>query len=202
MSEIQFSRRTLVAAVNVIEPKYGDRPSLTRLFLTWGSEVSDFCDPGTIKDRFNHLIKFSDRNPEYITTDGGSLRESVTYKAVSLFPLYDSDLWEEPLQAQDKLFLHSLNIDGFSISDRTLRRLLPPELNLPEAEDEIRVLLNKHNFSVSTGHLNQAFENHTAGNWASANSQIRSFLDGLLDEIAARIDPSASTLGSGQPRRA
>src|SRR5947209_851222 len=39
------------------------------------------------------------------------------------------------------------------------------------------------------------------GHWASANSQIRSFLEGLLDAIAERIDPSAAALPSGQSRR-
>ena len=39
------------------------------------------------------------------------------------------------------------------------------------------------------------------GHWASANSQIRSFLEGLLDAIAEKIDPSAAALPSGQARR-
>jgi hypothetical protein len=49
--------------------------------------------------------------------------------------------------------------------------------------------------------LKEALDTHGRGSWAAANSQIRTFLDALLDEIAVKLDPTAATAGSGQPRR-
>lgn len=42
---------------------------------------------------------------------------------------------------------------------------------------------------------------HVRCDWAAANSQVRTFLDALLDEIAVKLDPEAANLKSGQPRR-
>jgi hypothetical protein len=39
--------------------------------------------------------------------------------------------------------------------------------------------------------LDQAIQSHSLGNWAAANSQVRSFLESLFDETAYRLDPNA-----------
>lgn len=72
-----------------------------------------------------------------------------------------------------------------------LKRMLPddiPELNFREAESELLSLLNKHNFEVPLGHLDQAFKNFSAGHWAAANAAMRAFYEGYLDEVAIRLN--------------
>ncbi|MFZ3328300.1 MAG: hypothetical protein WA231_21515 [Methylocella sp.] len=92
-------------------------------------------------------------------------------------------------------------MDGFVVTEGTLRRSLPDDANLPAAQDELSRLLDKHAFTVPSGHLKQAIEAHADGHWAAANGQIRTFLDALFDEIAERFDPNTAWMGSGQPRR-
>jgi len=137
--------------------------------------------------------------------DGGKLfADAIVEKAVSYLPSAQAAFsWHEPppLSDDQSALLHALDRDGFAVTDGLLRRTLPTAVNLPEAEDEIVRLLNKHRFAVANGHLEQAFANHSSGQWAAANSQIRSFLDSLLDEIAEKINPSVAGMPSGQPRR-
>jgi len=73
--------------------------------------------------------------------------------------------WSAPeeLPPSFAAFHHSLRRDGFTIIDGALRRTLPVSLKLPEAENEIIRLLNKHGFAVAKGHLDQAFTAHTNG---------------------------------------
>ena len=130
----------------------------------------------------------------------GAERTKTSTKPPETTGNYDWSAPEE-LPPSFAAFHHSLRRDGFTIIDGALRRTLPVSLKLPEAENEIIRLLNKHGFAVAKGHLDQAFTAHTNGHWASANSQIRSFLEGLLDAIAEKIDPSAAALPSGQARR-
>ena len=130
----------------------------------------------------------------------GAERTKTSTKPPETTGNYDWSAPEE-LPPSFAAFHHSLRRDGFTIIDGALRRTLSVSLKLPEAENEIIRLLNKHGFAVAKGHLDQAFTAHTNGHWASANSQIRSFLEGLLDAIAERIDPSAAALPSGQSRR-
>ena len=95
-----------------------------------------------------------------------------------------------------------LKRDGFTVEDGHLRRALPVALNLPQADDEVHTLLDGYGFATAQGHLDQAIEAHTRGHWAAANSQLRSFVEGLLNEIAEELNGGVSALPSkGNPRR-
>jgi hypothetical protein len=199
-SSMRFSRRTVIAAIEIMEGKIRTHSNLTRCLLKWGPLVNTACDGGSLDDRFNHLITFFDEQPCYRIDGGNLLGEEIVEKAVSLLPPEDQEP-SEPPPAGIASFLRALDLDGFSVAAGVLHRTLPGIVDLPKAEDEIRHLLNRHNLTVAKGHLDQAFAAHTDGLWAAANSQIRSFLDGLLDEIAERVDPTAASLPSGQQRR-
>lgn len=106
-------------------------------------------------------------------------------------------------------FLRGLALDGYVVSwaessrAPLLRAALPEEIDLPATDDEVHQLLKHYAFNVPLGHLDQAIAAHTRGDWAAANSQIRSFLEGLLDDIALRIDPQkAVQLPTSENRRA
>jgi hypothetical protein len=94
-------------------------------------------------------------------------------------------------------FLRGLALDGYTVTwdenppKPVLRASLPAEVDLPAADDELHQLLRQANFSTSWGHLDQAIDAHTRGDWAAANSQIRTFLEGLLNEISSSLDPQA-----------
>jgi hypothetical protein len=205
MSESRFSRRTMIAAIEVMEgSKQLSHVNLTRLLLKWDADLARRCDGGTLPDRFNHLIKFCDEQPDHRLEDGELVGNMIVDTAVLLLPSAEPlASWQQPAppSARASSLLRLLELDGFTVTDGVVRRVLPASLKLPEAEDEIARLLKKHRFTVAKGHLDQAFAAHTEGHWASANSQIRSFLDGLMDEIAERMDPSVAGMASGQPRR-
>lgn len=84
-------------------------------------------------------------------------------------------------------------MDGEIEIERTLNRLYPddvPGLDFKDAENEIFVLLDRHDLSTSKGHLRQAIQNFTNGNWAAANGQMRTFFESYMVEIALRLDYS------------
>jgi len=55
---------------------------------------------------------------------------------------------------------------------------------------------------TAKGHLNQAIDNHDRGQYASANAQLRSFMEELFDRIAEHLEPArAATLPSAENRR-
>jgi len=103
----------------------------------------------------------------------------------------------------NEALLRSIERDGFTIDeDGVLRRTLPEVLDLPTADDEVHLLLNRYKLNTSLGHLDQAITAHTQGNWASANSQLRTFYESLFDEIAPLADPAnGRTAKTGETRR-
>jgi hypothetical protein len=201
---MRFSRRTVIAAIEMLERL--SQAKLTRFLYELGPHFRRWAGPETISvtKRLNNLIDVYDQFSERLVEGGDALSDVLVDKAVSLLPPIQTPRpWREPSAPsfQVAVFLRALDRNGFTVTDGMLRRTLPAMLKLQEAEDEIHRLLRKHRFALAEGHLNQAFAAHTDGHWASAKAQIRSFLDGLLDEIAERIDPFVATMASGQPRR-
>jgi hypothetical protein len=85
----------------------------------------------------------------------------------------------------------------------SLRAALPEELQLPQTDDEVHELLKGFRFTMPLGHLDQAIEAHTRGDWAAANSQLRTFLESLFDDIARNVSPQeASIRPTSENRRA
>jgi hypothetical protein len=86
--------------------------------------------------------------------------------------------------------------DGFTVVDRTLRSVVPVELGIAVAEDEVSRILFQPVFEVSRGHLTQALHAHGRGDWAAANGQTRVFYEALLDDLAKAIDPAMAAQSS------
>jgi hypothetical protein len=83
-----------------------------------------------------------------------------------------------------------------------LRSVLPESVPVAQEEDELRCLLSKYGFTTAQGHLDQAIAAHTRGDWASANSQLRSFIEALFDDIAQELSGGATeALKSSHARR-
>jgi hypothetical protein len=80
---------------------------------------------------------------------------------------------------------------------------LPEALRLPQTDDEVHELLKGLRFTTPLGHLDQAIEAHTRGDWAAANGQLRTFLESLFDDIARNVRPQeAGFRATSENRRA
>jgi hypothetical protein len=205
MSGFRFSRRTVLAGIGLLEQL--TQAKLSRYLLELGPQYLQWVGSESLSltKRLNNLMSVLDQLPDRLTDDGELLRENIVEMAVSLVPALEPQFpWQDSptLRPEEAAFVRALGLDGFVISGGTLRREMPVELSLPEAESELIQLLKKHGLGVPHGHLNQALDAHGRDDWAAANGQIRTFIDSLLDEIAVKIDPTSVTLKSGQARRA
>ncbi|MEG3083560.1 hypothetical protein U1707_07900 [Sphingomonas sp. PB2P12] len=104
--------------------------------------------------------------------------------------------------------LRGLARDGFVIEQDErgqhprLRAALPEEVDLPRTDSEVHELLRAFQFHLPAGHLDQAIEAHTRGDWAACNAQLRTFLESLFDAIARQREPGrASQLATSENRR-
>ncbi|WP_421738362.1 hypothetical protein [Caulobacter sp.] len=196
----RFSRGTRIAAVEVLEKAVNTHADLTRMFQKLGREVAAACDGGSIRPRYNALIDYLDEDEGCTVEDGGFLQDAIVELAVARLPI--SSYGEPPYHTErEAALVRRLSLDGFVVSDGVVHLAAPEELQLPEAQDEITRLLVKHGFGVAREHLSQALENHGRGNWASANSQLRSFVEGLFDAMAATLAPNGVSPGKGVAAR-
>lgn len=204
MTTLRFERRTVFAAIEVIDMCLS-QAQFSRFVLELGQlPIKVRGEEVSVKKRANDLMSVVDKFPDHPLDGGILLRNAIVEKAVALTPAPRAPSeWETEVTVNPTVgtFLRTLEMDGYRITETGLQKTLPSEFGIPEAENELMALLGKHALSVAQGHLNQALDAHARGQWASANAMLRSFFDALLDELAIRIDPSASNLGSGQPRR-
>ncbi len=167
---------------------------LEDMLLRWELDELEARPAGGIQQRCREVFRFLRDNPE-VRHDGrlisDLLVEEVTRRVVRRHGAHGDAIVHELARAG-----YLLNEDG------TLRRTLPEAVNLPAADDEVHVLLNKHNLATPLGHLDQAINAHTRGEWAAANGQGRSFLESLLDETAYLLSPNATRgQNQGEARR-
>ena len=106
----------------------------------------------------------------------------------------------------EESFERALQLDGYSLTwnqdgKAVLRPALPVELGA-ETQDEVRHLLDKRSFTTSRGHLDEAPSAHVRGHWAAANSQLRSFMEGLFNEIATSLYPEEAARKTSANQRA
>jgi hypothetical protein len=109
-----------------------------------------------------NLFRYLRDHPE-ARCDGRDLSDLVVEEAaIYVFPSDD----------RSQAFVRALERHGYMVENQQLRRTLPEVLDLRAADDEVHVLLARHNLTTPKGHLDQAIENHHRGNWAAANSQL------------------------------
>ena len=199
----RFSRATVIAAIDVLEITHVQSRT-SALMIELGREVDASVrdESVSVAKRMNDLKRFCDHNGDYATTDG-PITDVLVEKAASNLTAWDLTR-PENLPTEAVQFLRRLNQDGFLVTGGTILRALPDEvgIDLPEAQSELMMLLDRHGLNTARGHLDQALNAHGRGEWASANGQIRTFFDALLDALAERLDPATKGLSSGQARRA
>ncbi len=198
-----FTRPTIIAAANLLTDFA--HSGFDNLMLQFGLDARVTSGSGISKQvKANELSRIAlNDEPLSVQTSQGtiSLQEAMVRAAMTVAPrAWRGTDWEA--------FCNGLERDGFTLvedeDDRTfqLQRMLPEIADLPTANDDVHMLLQQHGFIVPLGHLTQAINAHSRGEWAAANGQLRTFLEGLLDQIAERLAPERATAAqTGHHRR-
>lgn len=202
MRSAPFTRPTIVAAAKMLDRLTQADFDTMVLRLALEDEIPD--GPGlSVPKKSNIVARLTLQRPDQsvVTIDGTmTLAEAVVREAVPLVrPQFPSPV--------EDAFLRGLARDGYVIeigegrAPPRLRAALPDEIALPETDNEVRHLLVQNGFDIPAGHLDQAVEAHTRGDWAAANAQLRTFLESLFDAIAHAVDPGAAAASATAENR-
>jgi hypothetical protein len=197
-----FTRPTLIAAVELLEQHSQARFNQVVLRLGLEEEIPSNTAVSVAK-KCDLLGRIVVQRAEAVvkTLDGTmTLGEAVVRQAVQLAQA-NAD------HALQTAFARGLARDGYVLAwddngrNPTLRAALPEEIQLPQTDDEVHELLKGARFMTPLGHLDQAIEAHTRGDWAACNAQLRTFLESLFDDIAHNMRPTEAAASSTSENR-
>jgi len=196
----QFPRKTILAATDLMV-NWG-HTKIDRFALEHG--LDEIVSGGSKANKAMALAKHLINNPDAQNEDGVNLTDTIVAELVeeALQSSFDGSPRAFSFDAFREQFpaLHRrLERDAFTVEDGQLRRALPPELDLPAADDEVHSLLDRYGFMIAKGHLDQGIAAHDRGDWAAANGQFRPFIENLFDAIAEHL--GAATVPAGNQRR-
>ncbi|WP_217494713.1 hypothetical protein [Edaphosphingomonas haloaromaticamans] len=195
-----FNRMTIVAAAEVVA-EFNSHSDMEVLEVQW--DIVGRCNGSSKPARIASLARIAIDDGLEVLTEHGRLplsRAMIDIAILAPPKTRDGASW--------KKLVAGLRFDGFELvamqaenssrfgwgNTRTatfeLVRMLPedvPELDFREAESEVVRLLDRHNFAVSKGHLQQAIAAFSRGDWSASNGELRKLYEGYLNEIAERL---------------
>ncbi|OEU66354.1 MAG: hypothetical protein BA863_16075 [Desulfovibrio sp. S3730MH75] len=176
-----FSNKTLLEIAKSLNFQTHDE--VERFDLEFGLGVAS-AGP-YLKQKETAVAKHLIANPAALGPNGSALAIELLEHAINRHR--DSVAFSERYCDLD----HSLEKDGFELTDTSVRRKLPLELPVAEQENQLVSLLNKFGFSIAQGHYQQAVAAHGRGEWAAANAQLRSFVEEFFDRTQDLVCPGS-----------
>jgi hypothetical protein len=174
-----FSRKTILEIVKALNFQTHDE--VDRFTIEFGLEETI---SGTyLKEKETSVAKHLISNPEALGPNGSALAIEVIEYATKPYRGLGSLCESHPDLA------HSLDRDGFELTDTGLRRKLPVAFPVVEQEDQLISLLKKFGFGTAIGHYEQAVAAHARGEWAAANAQLRTFVEEFFNKAQEIVCP-------------
>lgn len=174
---MMFSRKTAFEIVKGLSLKTHDE--VERFCLEFGLE--EVVSGQYIKEKETSIAKHLIDNPDATGPKGSGLATEIIEYITENYHGFDT------LPEAYSQLANSLDRDGFELTDKGARKKLPTELPLVEQEDQLIALLLKHGFDTAKGHYEQAIAAHGRGEWASANAQLRTFVEDFIDRAYAKV---------------
>ena len=208
-----FNRLTLVAAAEVVSD-FMSHSDMDVREVHWN--ISGRCRSSSKSARVADWAHIACEEEIEVLTERGRVPLS---RALVELAISAPEHWRS--SAAWKRLIAGLRFDGFEVrttpaatgpsapwdpghteAASELVRMLPPDipgLDFQEAENEVMSLLDRHGFTVASGHLTRAVSAFSRGEWSSANGELRNFYEGYLNEISTRLGYTGS--GDSRARR-
>lgn len=188
--EQSFSRKTILEIVKALNFQTYDE--VERFGLEFGLEK--VVSGNYLKEKVTSIAKHLISHPEALGPNDAALSVEIIDYAIKHHHGFKS------FTESYTDLAHSLERDGFEITDSGLRRKLPIEFPIVEQEDELISLLKKFGFDTAIGHYHQALAAHGRGEWAAANAQLRTFVEEFFNKTQEIVCPGPYS--SSNDRRA
>jgi hypothetical protein len=177
--ETMFSKKTILEIVKALNFQTHDE--VERFSIEF--DLEDAISGTYLKEKETSIAKHLISNPESLGPNGSVLAIEV----IEYAKMHHSGF--KSLSESHPELVHSLDRDGFELTNKGLRRKLPAAFPVVEQEDQLISLLEKFGFDIAKGHYEQAVAAHARGEWAAANAQLRTFVEEFFNKTQTIVCP-------------
>lgn len=174
-----FSRKTLIELINALNFQTHDE--VERFGLEFN--IEDSISGRWVKEKETSIVKYLASNPEAVGPNGSNTAIEIIEYAIKNHRAFESFVESHSDLA------HSLEKDGYELTSSGIKKKLPTEFPVVEQENQLISLLDKLGFSTAKGHYEQAIAAHSRGEWASANAQLRTFVEEFFNKTQDIVCP-------------
>ena len=104
--------------------------------------------------------------------------------------LMDKGIWPDHSEQARRIyesFRESLRVDGADLVEGRIVSFLSPSVEPDREQGVLESRLKQYGFGVASNHLNYALDLASDSKWEPANGEVRSFLERICEDIAAKI---------------
>lgn len=174
-----FSRKTIIEMVNALNLKTHEEIERFALEFVLEDKVSGEY----VKAKCTSISKYIILNSDSLGPNGANICIEIIEHIIAQY----SDM--EPFEVVYSELINLLDKDGYDLTSISIVKKLPSEIPVVEQENELIRILDELNFPVSKGHYEQAISCHARGEWAAANSQLRSFVEDFFNMAQTIVIP-------------
>lgn len=186
-----FSKQLILKAVDFLPATHNDlKNEVIRLDL----DSRNIKFNGSIGNKKQALQEYLLSNPDAVDNYGDSILLKMMNSVVKIMITdveYGRDEFDDEKAEflSDKDFYRYLLLEGYDIDfDKAcIVEDIANYTHVAEKNDNIVNLLKEYNFTISLGHYNQAKSSFLGGNYASLNSQLRTFVEAIFQDMAGYI---------------
>lgn len=172
-----FSKKTILEIIKALNFKTNDE--VERFSIEF--DIEDAISGRYLKEKETSIAKYLISNPEAFGPNGSGLVIEIIECTIKHYSRFGS------LSESCPELAHSLDRDGFEITNEGLRRKLPEIVPIVEQENQLIYLLEKYGFDIAMGHYEQSVAAHARGEWAAANAQLRTFVEEFFNKTQSII---------------
>ncbi|MWJ29490.1 hypothetical protein GPM19_15015 [Halomonas sp. ZH2S] len=177
-----FSRTSVIELVKSLKLKTHNEVEELAIKFDFESAISGQY----IKEKETSIVKYLLANPGSLGPNGSNIQYELLEFSIAK---YKSGINFDSFIGSFPELVNSLKKDGYDVVNDQIRALLPSQLPLVQQESELESLLVKLGLQTAKGHYEQAIAAHARGEWAAANSQLRSFVEDLFNQIQNKVCP-------------
>ena len=181
---VPLGRKSIAALIEVMV-QYMTDTQIEHLLFNHGLDERYKFGPNKKSRLGNVLRPLVNENAEKSELDNArALRDEV------VCDLMDRGIWPDHSEQDRRIyesFRGALRVDGADLVEGRVVSFLSPSVEPNREQGVLESRLKQYGFGVASNHLNNALDLASNSKWEPANGEVRSFLESICDDIAARI---------------